>query len=164
MHQQLYCIYWCVWCFLFCPDSEVRKAVNHKRHRLNHRCTKKNCNRGTTLERSVGKLLSMCVCVRGGGGLLKLVLLARNFALNSDAVLNYKYMFGLHRGPLPTSQFNTYDPKRCDETRAQWRSQENHKQDQFLAVTLRVNIKIKHRNRKKNNLIKSYQSQVRVFI
>ena len=43
-----------------------------------------------SLERSVGKL-------QGG---LKLVLLARNLAFNADAVQNYKYIFGPHRGPL----------------------------------------------------------------
>ena len=33
--------------------------------------------------------------------LIKSVLLASNFAFNSDAAPNYKYMFGPHRGPLP---------------------------------------------------------------
>ena len=32
---------------------------------------------------------------------LKLVLFARNLALNSDAVPNYKYMFGQHMRHLP---------------------------------------------------------------
>ena len=49
----------------------------------------------------------MCVCGGGGGGGGlrvgggdKLVLLAGNLALNSDAASKYKYMFGSHRDPL----------------------------------------------------------------
>ena len=45
--------------------------------------TKKNCNRGTALERSVGKLL--CVAV---GEMLRPVLIAQNPTLNSDAAPN----------------------------------------------------------------------------
>ena len=41
------------------------------------------------------------VCVWGGGrGSLKIVLLARNLTLNSNAAPNYKHVFGALRGPL----------------------------------------------------------------
>ena len=74
----------------------------------------------------------------GVGRGLKLVLLPRNPALNSDAALSYKYMFGPHRVLYlicESSQLNTYNQKYCVETKqkAQWRfkarTQETHKQD-----------------------------------
>ena len=43
----------------------------------------------------------VCVCGGRGGGCLKLVLVARNLAFNSNANPNYKYMFGPHKGPQP---------------------------------------------------------------
>ena len=58
--------------------------------------TKKKCNRGTALERSIGKLPGRERGWGRGRG-LKLVLLAPNLALNFDAVPNYKNMFDLHR-------------------------------------------------------------------
>ena len=66
--------------------------------------TKKNCNRGIALEllRACARAyvcafvcVCVCVCVVGlGVGRLKLVLLARIIALNSDAAPNHMYMFG----------------------------------------------------------------------
>ena len=48
------------------------------------------------------------VGVRVGWG-LKILLLARNLALNSDAVPSYKYMSGQHKGPLhQLSNANTF--------------------------------------------------------
>ena len=60
---------------------------------IDGRTKKKNYNRRTALERSIGKLLE-----KGG---LKLVLFMQNLTLNSDADPNYKYMFGPHRRHLP---------------------------------------------------------------
>ena len=71
----------------------------------NHQRRKKNCNRGTALERSVGKLLV---------GLKPVFFFACYLTLSSDAAPNYKHMFGPHRGPLShvwTSQWNIYKRK-----------------------------------------------------
>ena len=55
--------------------------------------TKKNYKRGTALERPVDKLVGVGVGGgQGGGGGLKLVFLARNFPLNSDAAPNYGHI------------------------------------------------------------------------
>ena len=57
------------------------KSYTHKQKELQQR------NHLETFSRKTG-----CVCVGGGGGGFKQVLLARNLALNSDAVPNYKYI------------------------------------------------------------------------
>ena len=56
---------------------------------------RKNCNNGTTPERSVEQIVRVRVED------LKPDLLTRNLALISDADPDYKHMIGLQRGPLP---------------------------------------------------------------
>ena len=53
-----------------------------------------------------------------GGGLLKLVWLTENHALNSDATLNYKNMFGpAIRLISKRLQYDKYNHKHYDETK-----------------------------------------------
>ena len=67
------------------------------------------------------------VCRKSTDG-LKQVILVLNLTLNSDAVPNYKYMFGAHRSPLPhlwNITVKKYNQNHHDKTkqRAQWRSE-----------------------------------------
>ena len=75
--------------FLETPKKERRGASNVKTdasYETIDTQRKRNCNRGTALEWSVGNYW-----------VLNLVLSARNLTLNSDAHINYKYMLGPHR-------------------------------------------------------------------
>ena len=57
-------------------------------------------NRLWMVSRSVGKLVARWEWGVESRGALKLVLFARNLALNSDPAPNYNYMLGPHRGPM----------------------------------------------------------------
>ena len=91
------------------------------------------CNRGTALERSVGKLLvGVGAGVGCGPELFKPVLLTRNLTLNADVAPSY-FIFGPHRDSLPhlwnITAKHIYNQKHCDETkqRVQWRSESSPK-------------------------------------
>ena len=101
------------------PEAlKERRGPNYGKTKAKHETTDtqtKNCNRGIALKQSSGKQLGR-----------QPVLLAWNLTLNSDAALNYKYVFvplsGLHLICV-TAQWNTYNQNHRDETKqkVQWR-------------------------------------------
>ena len=74
------------------PEDEMmtNNVRTNIRHKTANAQTKKNCNRGATLEWSAEKKL-----LRG----LNQFYLHQTSPFNFDAAPNYKHMFGLHNGP-----------------------------------------------------------------